>query len=53
MYLWLVAGLVTIVFAAITLIKPNNTKAMYLLGLAFFCGLMFIVNKRRINNFKE
>jgi hypothetical protein len=49
MYLWLAAAVVTIIFACIMFTNANTTKGAYLLLLAFFCGLMFAINKRRIN----
>jgi hypothetical protein len=49
----LVAAAVTCIFAAFMIFKANTTKSIYLLLLAFFCGLMFMLNKKRINNFKE
>jgi len=53
MYLWAVAALVTAFFAAFMIVKANTTKSIYLLLLAFFCGVMFMLNKKRINNFKD
>jgi tryptophan-rich sensory protein len=49
MYLWLAAAVVTIIFAGIMFNHSNTTKGSYLLLLAFFCGLMFAINKKRIN----
>jgi uncharacterized protein involved in response to NO len=49
MYLWLAAAVTSIIFAGVMFTNANTLKGGYLLILAFFCGLMFIINKRRIN----